>query len=714
MNKKYKLLILAFSAISAYAGPVSVEDAQETAIRFLERSMPENRQAKAKSLHADALELAYTAISAEGLNSFYVFNKSEEEGFIIVSGDDRTTPILGYAESGSFDYANLPGNFKYWLERCRNTIACLAGNPAFSPNATATDIAPMQPDAVAPLLGNIAYDQNAPYNNLCPTVAPRERAATGCSATAMAQIMKFHEHPAHGTGERTYTSRSLGLTLHADFGNTSYDWENMLDTYTQNIFKPNYNAEQAEAIATLMYQCGVAMEMDYNTSSSATDYAMLNAFATYFGYDSSTLRLLQRDFYTSTEWREIIRAELAEGYPLIYNGQSMEGGHSFVCDGYDASGLFHINWGWGGLSNGYFDLDILEPDVQGTGGSLSGFSFGQTIITGIRPAEEGQEQTSWPDLRLSALSFNRESITAGETVHALIRITNSGTGTFNGLMAFKVEPADGQEEAAYHYPDEKLSLETGSWWLTGEINCEMFPEEKEYNIYVACQNNGEEEWQVLEMPFCLPGYVKAIAKDGTVTFTTEGVPQAEVELSGFQAEGELSTGREGTFTFTLANTGSMEFNQPLYLLLEEETTFRPATQYVWMKGIYMQPGETREFTATGTITLEAGGYTAYLMTATGILGYMPVTVTDENAHLTETESQETRIYPIPTEEWLCIECGQPIQEVEIHDLSGSVVRTASPGNNNAAKIHVSTLPKGIYIAEIHTSDGTICRKIMKE
>ena len=619
MNKKYKLLILAFSAISAYAGPVSVEDAQETAIRFLERSMPENRQAKAKSLHADALELAYTAISAEGLNSFYVFNKSEEEGFIIVSGDDRTTPILGYAESGSFDYANLPGNFKYWLERCRNTIACLAGNPAFSPNATATDIAPMQPDAVAPLLGNIAYDQNAPYNNLCPTVAPRERAATGCSATAMAQIMKFHEHPAHGTGERTYTSRSLGLTLHADFGNTSYDWENMLDTYTQNIFKPNYNAEQAEAIATLMYQCGVAMEMDYNTSSSATDYAMLNAFATYFGYDSSTLRLLQRDFYTSTEWREIIRAELAEGYPLIYNGQSMEGGHSFVCDGYDSDNLFHINWGWDGNSNGYFDVTVMDPYSQGVGAGSGGYSMEQYILTDVQKST-GDDPEPAEVIRLTMpLTTNVTTVQKGQNFTIGFGMRNYGLQEMMPRFGFALYQGDTQLSVlASNEFGTGLAWGFGHNELTLDVSIPTSTEDGDYRIYPVYRNRNMGDWHIYKGKVGCRDYLDLTVSGNDVTIHS-GETGYSLVLDGDLEYTKLYAGSAAQFSLKLKNEGTEEYVGVLAIYAQSPSL---GNGYFLREGIVVKPGEVLDLTKSTRIGCPAGTYTMrvlYDRDRTGVL-----------------------------------------------------------------------------------------------
>ena len=718
MNKRFLLTITlpAFIIFCASAGPVSVNEAKEAALRFLETNIRGNQKAKTKATQATALELAYTATSAEGQNSFYVFNRDTGKGFVIVSGDDRTPPILGYANSGNFESNNLPCNFKYWLEGCRNAISRLSKSPATAYKAPATEAPTPQPDAVEPLLENIAYDQGAPYNNLCPTVGPDEKAATGCSATAMAQVMKFHEYPEHGTGERTYRTESLGLTLHADFENTYYDWENMLDTYTQSIFRPNYNTKQAEAIATLMYQCGVAIDMDYDTSSSATDYDMLRAFPAYFGYDASTIRLLQRDYCTSEEWRETIRAELAAGYPVIYNGQSMEGGHSFVCDGYDANGLFHINWGWGGLSNGYFDLDVLEPDVQGIGGSLSGFNFMQSIITGIRPAEEGGEQTPLqPDLNIAGYGFAAETMPADGETYVNIMVLNNGLGTFNGHLGLKVEPADGQGDAGYCAADEQSVIETGetSDRVFIRISGDMFPEEKEYHISVSSLADGSEEWQEVATPPFMAPYVKAVVADGIITFTTEGVPQAHVEVEGFQAAGELFTGREGTFTFTITNTGTTEYNQPLMATMMGGSALRPAIVPLWIQGVYIQPGETNEISFTATIDAEEGEYTVLLMAGMEILAMLDVTVTDENAHLTEVESQETRIYPIPAEDWLCIESGQTIRKVEIYDLAGAAIQAATPGNT-LAKIHVSALPKGTYIVKVHTDEGTTCRKIMKE
>ena len=232
---------------------------------------------------------------------------------------------------------------------------------------------------VQPLL-TTAWGQDAPYNLLCPTKTNAngqpQHCRVGCVACAMGQVMRYYRYPEVGIGTGT---NLFNASLTADFGNTYYAWADMAERYTAG----SYSDAEAEAVATLLYHCGVALNMIYGLESSSTFTAFANNMTTalvrYFGYDDTTLRSVSRSKYSRDEWLQLIREELSAGRPIIYTGTSPTmGGHTWVVDGYDDEGRIHMNWGWTGRSDGYYDIDLTN--VRGLD-----FSQKQSMVIGIRP-----------------------------------------------------------------------------------------------------------------------------------------------------------------------------------------------------------------------------------------------------------------------------------------------------------------------------------------
>ncbi len=234
-------------------------------------------------------------------------------------------------------------------------------------------------EQVAPLL-KTAWGQDAPYNALCPektnSKGELQHCRVGCVACAMGQVMNYHQYPEVGIGTGT---NMFNTSLTANYGETHYDWLNMRNSYIGN-----YTDEEATAVATLMYHCGVAVNMIYGLESSATFTAFANnmttALTNCFGYDSG-VRSVYRSNYGKDEWLQMIREELSAGRPIIYSGTSPSmGGHTWVVDGYDEEGRIHMNWGWLGYANNYYDIDLTTAGVD--------FSQKQSMVIGIRPATE--------------------------------------------------------------------------------------------------------------------------------------------------------------------------------------------------------------------------------------------------------------------------------------------------------------------------------------
>ncbi len=307
-----------------------------------------------------SLDLAFTK-TIKGQPVYYIFNIGDNNGFVIVSAEDNVYPVLGYSFSGSYTPQNSPEaeNFNYWMKNYSDQIVYVRENSLLADNTISaawsqlTDNIPTPKsfDNVPPLL-TTTWDQGTYYNALCPPASggPGGHVYTGCVATAMAQIMKYHNHPDQGTGSHSYNCPGYG-TQSANFGATTYQWSSM----------PNSLNSPNTAVATLMYHCGVSVDMQYSTSGSGAFSAdARDALVEYFKY-SPNAQLLPKNSFPIETFESKLKNELNLGRPVYYSGSGNGGGHAFVCDGYQGSNYFHFNWGWSGYANGYFYLNNLNP-----------------------------------------------------------------------------------------------------------------------------------------------------------------------------------------------------------------------------------------------------------------------------------------------------------------------------------------------------------------
>ena len=335
-----------------------------------------------------AKKLVKTA-TLNNLPTYYVFSTPSQT--IFVGADDVAQPLLGYNDNPDFNEAAMPPAMKYWLEEYSRQIeyanAREAKAPARQKVQTKLSAAPMKAtrSAIAPLCAT-TWDQGAPYNNLMPTKSG-QRTYTGCVATAMAQVMKYHNYPAQGKGSNSYTWNNQTLSM--NFANTTFDWANMLNSYPSSS---SGTSAQRTAIATLMKACGYAVNMEYGIDSDggsgAMSFDIAPALVDNFQYDNATHTEF-RDYYSTDEWEEMMYDNLKNVGPIVYCGVANGGGHCFVCDGYKTDGTFHINWGWSGSYDGYFKLNALNPEGQGAGGFSGGYNTQQDATLGIRKPVSG-------------------------------------------------------------------------------------------------------------------------------------------------------------------------------------------------------------------------------------------------------------------------------------------------------------------------------------
>ena len=383
MNKKvFMLLACLLVALSASADPITREAAQRKAEQYLQDKGGSRRLAPITN--ARKLAPSHKRVVTPMTNElYYVFNRGDEEGFVIVAGDDEIDGVLGYTDNGSFDYEKLPCNMQYWLDKHAEYVAYLQSTPHAAPRRVSSH------SAIEPMV-TTKWNQGDPYNQLCPDYWTFGKSVTGCVATAMAQILYFQRDKSVTETQAAmpaYTARKDHETyghLHVDGipANSPIDWEHMTDTYGSSS-----TAIQKKAVAQLMLYCGVSVEMDYsNSGSGAYSSAVDDAFNKYFGYGNAA-KYAYSGNYNDDSWDALLYRELEQGRPFYLSGSNDDGGHAFVGDGYK-DGCFHINWGWGGGGpDGYYQLNKMKPGSQGIGGSDGGYANGQEAIINCEPED---------------------------------------------------------------------------------------------------------------------------------------------------------------------------------------------------------------------------------------------------------------------------------------------------------------------------------------
>ena len=325
--------------------------------------------------------------------ALYVCNFDNDKGYVILSGDDRTVPVLAYSDKGSLDVDHMPENMKWWLQYYEEAIEQVVEYQLTNkmPAGRPTDV-------IKPLI-KTRWDQTWPFNEMCPSIG-NVKCPTGCVATAMAQVLNYHRCPVDSTNAiDAYTTNSYKVQM-PRLEPTTFDWDNMLNVYGRNATK-----EQRDAVAKLMLYCGQVVQMDYTPASSGANTDYLGYLLPHYFNIPNTAHSISRYGYTIEQWDSILINELKHNRPVLYTGFTMAmEGHAFVCDGYDGKGFYHINWGWGGNGDDYFRISVLDASANGTGGSSTSlrFSLMQSAVVGI--TREGEDEFVAPEVPIAAIS----------------------------------------------------------------------------------------------------------------------------------------------------------------------------------------------------------------------------------------------------------------------------------------------------------------------
>lgn len=615
--KKTILLGLGLSimAVSATAEIRSASEARQIAIRhFSAKSQhPVLEQVRLDAV-AEASAVRDFETGAEmGAPQLYVFNNIDKPGFVLVSGSTLTRPVLGYCDGTNLDAASMPENMRGWILSVEKALAWVEEHPSAA-------LSPAQQQATgevyAPLMGNIQWNQDAPYNDLCPVMSNGQRTVTGCVATAASQVIYYHRQPAQMQGGRESYRSSGTWSLSLDFDTISLDFDKMFDRWSSA-----YGPEQRYEVAKLNYAVGVGVKMGYGEMSGAHEYNLPAFFEKHLGYNPLCETQYRRTFVYD-EWIALLNGELKANRPIIFTGSDeQQMGHCFVLDGLNADGLYHVNWGWGGYCDGYFDVCVLNSEGAGIGANETeeGFCNGQSAVVQVCPETTGRYLTP---LISNGFSSSNKTVNLGGSVSVRLNATyNYGNRALSGSWGVFFENESGERVASQLlgtvYADVPSYYINGFNDKTGNVTIPSSLAEGKYRMYPCFSpSTGQfaDSLGVIRSNCTKPGYVTVTVANGKATISTDSY-ETSVIASDWSTEAEDAryiTYHDSKITCSVTNDGDLGFAGRYYLQLES-----PSHQKVLVQAdkiVVVAPGETKAVSFT-YVFKEAGTWnsTMYFM-----------------------------------------------------------------------------------------------------
>lgn len=744
------MLMLALFVGQLIASPVDVNTARQLSLKYA--------QGNATKKVAN-LDLAYTQTTESGANALYVFNF--EGGYLIMAADDVAQPILAFGEEGCFDANNIPDGLAYYLRHYARQIEYAVNNSMTadpeiseqweqirrygvirSERTTRGDVAP---------LISTNWNQDSPFNAYCPTGqgGPGGRAYAGCVATAMSMVMKRWNWPDHGQGSHSYTPSGYA-TQTVDFENAYYQWNNM----------PNIvNNSNYQAIALLMYHCGVAVDMQYGPQGSgAHSQDVPDAIFNYFRYTKSANRL-DRDLYTRNEWEEILISNLLEGFPMYYSGAEGNSGHAFVCCGYrESDRKFYFNWGWSGFNNNYFAIDALNT-YSGNFNNHQGVIIDMIpdyVYDGLIPAVTDLEVVaenahsnmgvvSWTNpttsldgttlenieqvvlLRNDQEIFSQANVTPGEVMTFEDNVSEYDCYTYR--IYFMSNGAKGRAaEFRYQYGP------TCTWKVVGQTtNFQGWNGGK-----IQVKNRFGSVLQEVTMTGSTPISQQIAMPEGDVTFNWVAPNTAVTNMTINIKDSSNSsvytfTGNSNQVPATLYTgnndcagcqpptnlTGEYQWtNEGFGTLLTWEYEGEPQSFKVYRSedGVNYQVVATVDKTLREYLDIvDAGDYYYQVTAFRSYCESTPAWVDDETdyIHVEVTSVSENgeaglNVYPNPANALMSVEA-EGLEQVTICNVMGQVVKTQRC-NEDGVVINTADIASGIYTITVKTNQGTMTKR----
>ncbi len=579
-----------FASFALLVGILPVFAEGLSADRALERalgSMNQSSTMRVRGLSADRLKLVYSGAELEQTkaSAFYVFGREADGGFIIASGDDRLRPVLAVADSGTFSADNMPENLRYWLGEYEAEIRAALSTASETASATSSsdnifdNYASWTP--VEPIV-KTRWNQTSPFNNLCPMMNGK-RCMTGCVATAMAQVINAIGYY-DGKGVKTYTPGSLKTPVSFDYGAWTPDFSKMHPTCDATA-----TADEINEVAKLMFACGVAVEMNYTPQSSGAGQP-LDGLKRWFGYDESSA-WFDRENFATPQWESIVYDQIKAGRPVFYSG-SGSGGHAFVCDGYQGDGLFHFNWGWGGISDGYFALSALNPRDQGVGSFAGGYNHAQQITIFVKPGTPAPEKPAAArpvnlvyqgELKLPTATGQVDFFPLLYTLSD----TPDGQARTVGLSMLLRDP-EGKKPEVFLAPTayKSVGVFSSAWNFTVDFSkVDVAP--GTYLAYPAYDVQGlDGYWEAHNYYGSkFDHYELTVGADGSRTYTIKEIINPGIEAYDIKVNELYAGDKDNTVEFMLVNYSDADFAEPLSvrMVASDGTTSTLATSYMYLQ-----------------------------------------------------------------------------------------------------------------------------------
>ena len=417
MKQLFYFLLLLIPQL-VYAEKVAEPKARKMAIEFLQQHL----KTRANGVEVRLVDYEQNLSSRthrDCSNPYFIYNNIKGDGFVIISGEDQTQPVLGFSDKGSFSATNMPENVKTWLTYMKEQVSKVRSQKKVRDAKTQNDWEHFEEYKTSTLyqMETADWDQKWPYNNDCPTI-DGEKAPTGCVITATAIVMKWNAWPKCGIGEipgYTYNNNGKVYQMPKRKLGECYDWERMPLTYDSE----SSEEEQAQ-IARLMADLGTLLHAQYSAKSTGTyTTKIVQMLPKFMQYQENCFYQKKNDF-TDLQWEKKIQKELQLTGPVIYDGLSEKSGHAFVIDGYSENSYFHINWGWGGMNNGYFSLNAVnDPDEDS-----HQFTRNQGAIFGLKEDESNMQAAEFCELDL--LVSRNTNIQLGSSFFVNISLNRDG------------------------------------------------------------------------------------------------------------------------------------------------------------------------------------------------------------------------------------------------------------------------------------------------